>query len=1592
MKKNHILFKIIFIFIPFITFSQVVVTPSFTVSQSNADSRALGWAGGQTYTYASTSGAYPGCTYWGIQIPTGASCDAHINMNNATGPGTSCVFDTGSDLPTYTSGLGTATLVISGTTSVYVHNGSTWTTLTNVDSRATLTVTGATGTWTSNGTNYLIKVAGSTSFNVNVLFEAYGPNGASYYQTTNSSNQWTPAITLYDRLKTNSARSICTTFDPVFFAYTQVTANAITGGTTPVCSGTSAGTITANPVNGSGDYTVEFFKNGVSVGTDATAPYTFDILNTLIGNDLSFDFHYVVTDNCSAYSGYNASATSAIKNFKTYAYSTSFPAITTPASCGGYATTNPFLFIWSGPIIGQTSKHPNTQYRVRLNGGSWVNKASTISHSFTLITGLNTFEVQYVDGCSGNSYTSTCEIYLPAGPSVCNEIYVDNATGNDSYTGSPYGPFKTIGAAIAAASSGTHIKVANGNYSQASPVNLKSDIIIEGGYTNTSGNWVKSSVSSTNVSCSGFESINTTVEHWIGFKSVSANNWIIADLNISTTNATGTTSTGFGRSNYAVYISNSTGFKFVRSTLNSGTATNGSNGSNGSNGGAGNKGGTGGTGQSTCYNFPVDFGDDDGGGGGGGATPGSGGANASGIGGNGGNGYNGGNGGNGKSDYGGGNQGSAGAQGAGAGGAGGALGSDDSGNNDTPYGSNGSAGSVGTAGSNGSTQAASYSSNFYNPSYGTNGTSGTGGTGGGGGGGGGKDTGGGCASSGGGGSGGGGGGGGGGAGSGGKGGGSSFALFLVSVSGESYTNSVFNSGSFGTGGTSGLGGAGGAGGAGGDRSNTTSDGQSNRGGLGGAGGSGGAGGAGGAGGDGFSAAVYKLGTGAYNPSNAIPTSPNVTLSHQNNYKSCTNSEMQVNKASGTWTLGTGLSFVNDLTSTTSSYDVNSSSALVYSNSTGLLDIGASGANLDDFVIIKDSRSLPTINTINDLCIDGDITISTPSSGTEYDWQMKVKPAGFTNFTSSTVQNPGTITMDVAGTYELMLRVKDECCGWSIPVWETFIVHDKPSVSLTFTDDIACVTETNINLNAISSITVSPTGGSGVWSGTAVTGNTFNPNTAGVASGANQAHSITYTYTDLNTCQNSGSADLTVFNFPTAGTTSSDQVLCINENAANVTLSGNNAGVASWEIDNNAAFSSPATISSTSTTLNGTDIDSEIGAINNILLYVRAVVDNSACPTQNSTAVTVRYNQPDVVTTTASASGTCASNGTNTWVNIFDNNGNIIASVDDDGLNMGNVTVSVPSVGNASPSDVCGSGLNAYMGRYFSFSSSNTGWYGNDIRVRLYFTAAELSSLITEAGCADANGCADNDDVCGIADIVATKYATGAGPGGSGTFLTQFTNGYSSLYAANYVDFKVSSFSDIYLHGSETGVALPVELISFTAKAVNNQFIQLNWSTATEINNEGFAVERSTDGVNFIKIGYISGNGNSNMTNHYSYQDSNVSEGIYYYRLKQIDYDGASEYSPIRNASITGRNQMVLSQFIPNPADQESYLNFIMTTNAEVSIIIVDELGRKVSERKQKLTEGNQSMIFNTQNLAAGIYTAKIRIQDEEYTRKLVIKK
>lgn len=101
--------------------------------------------------------------------------------------------------------------------------------------------------------------------------------------------------------------------------------------------------------------------------------------------------------------------------------------------------------------------------------------------------------------------------------------------------------------------------------------------------------------------------------------------------------------------------------------------------------------------------------------------------------------------------------------------------------------------------------------------------------------------------------------------------------------------------------------------------------------------------------------------------------------------------------------------------------------------------------------------------------------------------------------------------------------------------------------------------------------------------------------------------------------------------------------------------------------------------------------------------------------------------------------------------------------------------------------------------------------------------------------------------------------------------------------------------------------LPVQLVNFTGKEIK-QGILLEWTTMSEINNQMFEIERSADAINFEKIGYVNGNGNSNTEINYSLVDKNVSNGIYYYRLRQIDFDGQSHISNIIAVWINQLNQ------------------------------------------------------------------------------------
>ncbi|MFH0736775.1 MAG: T9SS type A sorting domain-containing protein [bacterium] len=207
--------------------------------------------------------------------------------------------------------------------------------------------------------------------------------------------------------------------------------------------------------------------------------------------------------------------------------------------------------------------------------------------------------------------------------------------------------------------------------------------------------------------------------------------------------------------------------------------------------------------------------------------------------------------------------------------------------------------------------------------------------------------------------------------------------------------------------------------------------------------------------------------------------------------------------------------------------------------------------------------------------------------------------------------------------------------------------------------------------------------------------------------------------------------------------------------------------------------------------------------------------------------------------------------------------------------------------------------------------------------------------------------------------------------------------------------NVTSFSEFGI-GSTSENPLPVELVSFTGIFTNNK-VKLNWSTATEINNYGYEIERlkkESNSNGWTKIGFINGAGNSNSVKDYSYIDEKIFDGKYLYRLKQIDLDGKYEYSNQIEVLVNQiPTEYVLNQNYPNPFNPSTTISFSIPNDGFVTLKIYDLLGKEITELvNQKLSAGNYKYNFDASNLTSGIYFYTIGCNDFTSTKKMILAK
>jgi hypothetical protein len=193
---------------------------------------------------------------------------------------------------------------------------------------------------------------------------------------------------------------------------------------------------------------------------------------------------------------------------------------------------------------------------------------------------------------------------------------------------------------------------------------------------------------------------------------------------------------------------------------------------------------------------------------------------------------------------------------------------------------------------------------------------------------------------------------------------------------------------------------------------------------------------------------------------------------------------------------------------------------------------------------------------------------------------------------------------------------------------------------------------------------------------------------------------------------------------------------------------------------------------------------------------------------------------------------------------------------------------------------------------------------------------------------------------------------------------------------------------------EAPTNLPVELTEFNAKSFKD-YVLLNWTTKSELNNRGFEIYRKGEGTDWYRIGFVAGEGTAMESHSYSYSDKNIIRGTYSYRLKQLDYNGTYRTYGSLKVEYIGITDYTLEQNYPNPFNPETVIRYSTPEDGRVKITVYNLLGVELKTLVDEYkSAGNYEVIFNTKDLkeqiGSGIYFYKMEASNYSKTRKMII--
>jgi hypothetical protein len=216
----------------------------------------------------------------------------------------------------------------------------------------------------------------------------------------------------------------------------------------------------------------------------------------------------------------------------------------------------------------------------------------------------------------------------------------------------------------------------------------------------------------------------------------------------------------------------------------------------------------------------------------------------------------------------------------------------------------------------------------------------------------------------------------------------------------------------------------------------------------------------------------------------------------------------------------------------------------------------------------------------------------------------------------------------------------------------------------------------------------------------------------------------------------------------------------------------------------------------------------------------------------------------------------------------------------------------------------------------------------------------------------------------------------------GVLINKSMAGQDSVVVSNFVVDQLKMVIDYQ-------AVVPVELSSFTAK-VSNRLVRLEWRTESELNNAGFEIEKRASFSDWESIGFVKGKGTTTQPTTYSYSDSDkLMFRTYFYRLKQIDFDGSFSYSSEIEVELSLPEKFQLNQNFPNPFNPSTTISFSLPHSAFVNLSIYNIIGEKVAEVVNgQLDGGNYNYIWNPKDMNSGVYLYELRTEDYKSIRKM----